>query len=169
MHKSVYNRIPFLVSGSADALIDDFTVDVFSELKSPLEKADDQYLDEDFYTPAEISLAADMVAVNLLTRKILLNQEGDGSDGSAGAAGKVLKRAKAGEAEAEFMLLKGSEGSRLLMEGSALLNTLKQSANRKAHALGFILDLAYENEFTMNVMAQPVPSVFNVQFKDCLR
>lgn len=167
IQKGVYNRLPFVTkSDSNDDLINDFTADFFSELQNGLSKANDKYMDEDNYSNAERSLFSDLVACKLLVRRAVQNMEG-GDGVVAGEAIKGLKKAKAGEAEAEFNYSTAKDGSTILIEGGNLVNRLMADAVRKAHNLGIVIDLSYETEFTISIMTTTSKAIFNISFNDC--
>lgn len=161
----VLNRIPFMVAGAASTeLINDNTAEVFAELQVVLAKSDAEYLDEDNYLPKETSLIADMVGVQILYRRIISNMEGVA--GAAATGNKILTKAKAGEAEAEFSLPKGGDGSTLLMTANQVMGKLMDDAMRKARNLGWMLDISKEATFTIYSMSQPTQQFTNIPYYD---
>jgi hypothetical protein len=165
LEKSVFNRIPFLIDDETNTvLIQDFAAEVMAELYRFMEIEEADMLDDTKYSVAQKSLIADLVSIQLLTRKVLFNGEGNGT--SAGAGNKILKKGKAGETEAEFTALKASDGTRLLMEATSLISKFMSDALRKARSLGFILDIAKDGQFVVEAMSGPLPGPIAVNY-DC--
>lgn len=161
----VYNKVPFLATSVDNStLIDEYTAEVFAELHTPFEVAVDDMMDETKYNPLQRSMTSDMVAVYLLKRKILINQEG--TNGGAATGTKILVKAKAGEAEAEWDSLKGTDASRLLMTANDLLKNLMMDAGRKANQMMFSLDMRIDGQWVLESLSLPLP-MMNVPFTDC--
>lgn len=158
IQKSVYNRIPYLViETDNDDIIDAFTAEVMGEVYKVMEIPDTDILVESSYSILQKSLIADLVSVQLLKRRVLINAEGQ--SGEAATGNKVLKRAKAGEAETEFQGLKASDGVKLLASAESLIQMLMNDALRKARTLGFILDIKADGEFIVKNMSMPGPGL----------
>lgn len=142
--QGVYNRLPFLEVGAANlALINDFTVDAMSYFKEPLELDDTEYLDLVNYPICLKSVIPDLVALAMLNREVMRLMAGksdtNGSDGIASTPqGKTIKRAKAGEAEVEYMFAKAGEGG-LISDYKTMMGQLIGSATSKAAACGYCL------------------------------
>jgi hypothetical protein len=163
LQKSVYNRIPFMVENDTNTeLILSFAAEVMGELYKVFDISDADMLDDTKYSILQKSLIADLASIQILMRQSLLNGEGNGSNAAAG--NKMLKRAKAGETEAEFAQLKASDGTKLLMTASQLAEKYMNDALRKARTMGFILDIKQDGEFVVSVMSHPLPPMSNISY-----
>lgn len=163
IQKSVYSRIPYLVTDTENnELIDSFTAEIMGELYKPFGIEEADMLDDTKYSILQKALVADMVSVQLLMRRVLTNSEGEG--GAAATGNKVLKRAKAGEAETEFHGLKASDGVKLLASAESLIKQLMSDAMRRARSLGFILDIGLDGEFAVKSLSQNNSSLIVVNW-----
>ncbi len=142
--EGVYNRLPFLEKTDGnDALINAFTLEALIYFKAPLGLDDTQYLDTDNYPICLRNCIPDIVAVYMLARLALQNMAGS-ADGNAGGdasspTNKILKRAKAGEAEVEYMQLKASDGGIVTSSFDSLTTKYMNAASSKALACGYML------------------------------
>lgn len=165
IHQSVYNRIPYLVvDNNNDGIIDAFTAEIMGELYKPFGIEEDDMLDDTKYNILQKALVADLVSIQLITRRVLVNSEGDGVNAATG--NKVLKRAKAGEAETEFHGLKASDGVKLLASAESIKSGLMSDAMRRARSLGFILDLNLEGQFVIQAMSRPNCGLAVINWED---
>lgn len=148
----VYNRLPFLSENAdTDAIIAIFKAEVYYELQGVLTKSDVQLEDDAAYSGKERSLIADVVAIQMLSRRALENMEG--LTGSAAGGNKVLTKAKAGSTEAEFEIAKASDGAKTLLKTTDMIMKLVADANRKAMAYGFIFDYNAAGELAINALS----------------
>lgn len=90
--------------------------------------------DEAGYRPLENMLFADMTAYNLVCRKIMEVQGGDGTAGSKGGA-KILKKAEAKPVSAEFMQVKGDDGTMVTVKTKEYLQKLLAQICQRSMAL----------------------------------
>ncbi len=164
IEKMVYNRIPFLVDNPANnTLIDEFYAEIFAELYDTFGIDEDDMMDETKYSPIQQSLSADMVAISLLKRKFLLNAEGDGT--ASGISNKILVKAKAGEAEAEWDILKKGDAINLVMAAGDIVKNLMADAGRKANNMGFSLDMRIDGQWVLDVLSWPEgQNILNVPY-----
>lgn len=145
VNRLVKNRLAFLgllSDTTYDQLIEDFGIEMMYLLQIPLgnKDQDDTWIEEETnYSVTERGLIADLVSCFMILRKVFVNIEGDGTTGGGASGSKYLKRAKAGEVEAEFALPKSDESSNLQMKAEQLLDGLKNAACQKASQLGFTL------------------------------
>lgn len=122
----VKNRLPFLT----DALKpfgEDFKLEVFITLNDCFKKEGPDIGDEDKYEPIEKLMVADLVALLMLNRKMLVDSTGTVDTGDSSGSKTFLKKAKAGDAEAEFEAY-AKEGFAFGMNTANLMAELKKSA-----------------------------------------
>jgi len=121
----VKDRLPYLSDPSNDPIIERQRVMICYLIQSETGKSDAADVEtESNYTAYQNMLIAAMVCYQLLKNKIVLNMAGDGTSGSSGGGSKVLKRAKADVVEAEFQIIKASDGSSFLMASDAFMADL---------------------------------------------
>lgn len=100
--------------------------------------------DEQFYKPLEKSIISDLVCVQYLFRKALELAGSIGTnttgEGDAPEPPTIVKKAEAGSANVEFMVLE-PKNIPLMMDIQKLLRGFKDSAERKALTLGCIIDI----------------------------
>lgn len=134
----VYNRLPFLTVTEANSeLIADFKQDVYYYLQPWTRITDELVEDDDTYTGLKRILVAEMTALNIVTRKVLIEMGGE--NGGAASGGKRLRKGKADVVEAEFEYAKASEGGAMITDMNSLLTELKTNRCNYARALGYSL------------------------------
>lgn len=139
----VKNRLAYLTVAQ-DTIIDQFRVEACYLLQTESEKADADVETEAGYKPLFNMLFADMVAYWLVKRKVIQNLAGDGT--TSGTAAKTLKKAKADVVEAEFVVVKASDGALIQMETTEFLLDLLKDICAKSLALDIFNPLCYDPE-----------------------
>lgn len=136
IHRLVYNRIAFLVSGtSSDELISNFIVETAYEAQ-PCFNVAGNVGEEASYNKFQKSILADMVSVGILKRIVAQNSQ---SVSVAGATNNFLKKAKAGSAEAEFEQIevdKTIAKDALVIKAQNLIQLYVEDIVRKYGSLG---------------------------------
>jgi hypothetical protein len=162
---SVYNRVPFITNnGTNTPVIESFASEVMGELYKPFGLLLADKFDETKYNQAQKSLVADMTAISFIKKRILSNMEGVGDAGVSNT--RLLKKAKAGEVETEFMIGKAEEGVRLQATATTLCGELMAEANRKALSMGFILDLQYASPEVIEAYSKPIQGFIVASFDE---
>ena len=164
--EGVYNRLPFLVSPTANTIINFYTAEAFAEVKRPLRKGEQgaalSYLDEDSYNGLEKSMVSDIVSYYILTKSAIAKTEGVA--GATTPAAKILSKAQAGGVDVEWIQSDYKKSGGLIMGGEAMINQLKNDAIRKAFSLGFTLDLTTINELQQRIVSRPTQPFISVPF-----
>ena len=138
----IRERLPFLTDTEYADLVPSWILQVVYELQEPLGKpieTVESVEDPLVYSPLEKLLLADYTAHALLGRETL--RAVAGTAGVAAPVQKVLKKAKADVAEAEFEILKPADAGGLKLSATDLMGTLKAAACRKARQLKVTLPL----------------------------
>lgn len=135
----VCSRLPWL---SPERDLDKITTVLdtqFVLLQEWTKKEDAEVDNPNSYTKVQQLLFAELTAYQLLQQKAAANV--GGTDGAAPAVNKVLTKTKADVVEAEFTIVKASDGGSLTMNASALLGEIKTAACNIARQLGYRLPL----------------------------
>jgi hypothetical protein len=134
----VYNRLPFLaVTNGNNDLIDDYTNDAYFYLQPWTQYSDAVVELDDTYRGAVRILVAEVVAYNILIRKVLANMTA--AESGSSAVSKHLKKGKADVVEAEFEYAKASDGNELIMEATNLVPVIKQAMCNYSASMGWYL------------------------------
>lgn len=135
--------MPFIpTDGSFDNTIDNFTFEKFYYLQSFTQLNNVDVEDETKYSVMQKMLIAELVCVELLTRKTLENVAG--VNGQAASAGKRIKKGKADVVEAEFDYGKASDGTFLGKTSAELIEEHSKKACEYAAILGYNLPMCAE-------------------------
>lgn len=142
--EGVYDRLPYLVNNpDNNRLIDNFTVNALTYFKEALNLDDSQYLDVSNYPICLQNVIPDLVTIYMLNRQAVINMQGkadgNGGSGNTPASSKIVKKAKAGEAEVEFMQVKTQDGGVISTDYKSLATSFIKSAQSKAGACGYRL------------------------------
>lgn len=133
-------------SNPSDATkVDIFVCQSMFSLQTPLNKTDVQVEDELQYTSKEKLLVGLYTAYNLVCEKATENVAG--ANGEAATGNKLLKRAKADVTEAEFGILKESDGANLSTGSEGLMNKLKEEICNLARDMGISLPLCRDRDY----------------------
>lgn len=135
INELVKERLPYLTADN-DSTIASFLTEAFYFFQTDFEKLDADVEDETKYTNLQRSFLADYVAYLLISKKSI---ETSGGTGGAAGTGTLLKRAKADVTEAEFMQVKASDGTLIMMSTKDLMHQLKVQLCSKAAKLNISL------------------------------
>jgi len=136
----IQNRLPFVdfTDTTVDTRLDKIIMEIQYTLQKPLQKEDADVEDESKYSQQEIILIGVYSAYLGLFRKAIITVAGD-SETSEQASSKTLKKAKADVVEAEFQVIKASDGSTIQIDSEKLLALLKEEICDTAALLGISL------------------------------
>lgn len=155
IEQGVLDRCPWLVNITATTdLISRTRVDTMHELKKPFSKeseTDTDLEDESNYEHDEKAIIMEMVSYQMAFRKGVENVAG--ISGAAPSGAKVLKKGKAGQAEAEFHNPKVGDGGVLSMDTKTLMSGFLGAANRKALTYGFILSMSSTGQWIVDYLS----------------
>lgn len=144
----VKNRLPFLADTQETTdLINDFKTEVYYFLSNFTKYEDPDIEDDSKYDGTLRLLVVELVSLEIINRKILLNMEG--SKGSAGTGARRLKKGKADVVEGEFHYFKAEDGSALLMQAEKLLPEIKMKACQYAGLLKYRLPMCLKKTYTV--------------------
>lgn len=131
----VQDKLPWILSTDS-AWIERIRVEMTYLLQTHYGKPDgdatDATEDESGYKPLENMLFSDMVAYNLICTQIMKVQGGDGT--TAGGA-KILKKAEAKPVSAEFMQVKGDDGTLITVPTAKFIEKLLMQICQRSMAL----------------------------------
>lgn len=131
----VRQRLPFTAPVANDPIIESIRVQMTYLMQNQTLKADADVEGEANYKPLENMLFAAMVCYQMIKNKIVLTMAGDGVSGSAAA--KTLKKAKADVTEAEFTVIKATDGALLQMPTETFLGNLLSEICSMAQTLNY--------------------------------
>lgn len=170
VYDMVLTRLPFLEDTTANTEISaQFTLEMMSELE-PCFRVDDvdpipdpsNIGNEEKYTMAQRVVLADLVSYYMLLRFSIVNTAGDSSDTSTIPATSFLKSAKAGSVAVEFEQIDVKKSQVLVSTIDRLLGLFKDSATRKARALGCVIDICDSCVAVLSCLLDPRPAMFKV-------
>lgn len=132
----IQNRLPFLDLSIAavELKVQRVIKEVQYTLQNHLDKTDLEVEDEPSYSAQERILIGVYAAFLLLKNKALSTLAGDAETGET-ASSKTLKKAKADTVEAEFQVIKASDGSSVAINTEKLLEELKSEICQTAKLL----------------------------------
>jgi hypothetical protein len=131
----VNDRLPYTAPLAFDVIIERTRVQMCYLMQSQTAKSDADVELESNYRALENMLFAAMVAYQLVKSKVVQNMAGDGTN--AGTAAKTLKRGKADVTEAEFIVVKASDGALIQMETSVFLKDLLMEICTMGRSMGY--------------------------------
>lgn len=128
VNQMVRNRLQFLAAGDpVDATIDQFRLEAEYMLQTQSVDVITGDIElEASYPPLWNIMFAAMVAYWMIQRKAI--ETIAGVAGGAGGGAKILKRAKADVTEAEFQIVKASDGSLIQIDTNDLLKQFQKEA-----------------------------------------
>lgn len=139
----VRSRMVYLpVSATIDTEIGNFTIEQFYYLQKWTILDDNEVEDESKYKALQKMLVAELVCIELLSKKTLSNIAGE--NGGEATAGKRIKRGKADVVEAEFDYAKYSDGTFLGKTAEQLISDHAKKACEYAATLGYNLPMCAE-------------------------
>lgn len=141
VNQMVKNRLTFL-TGTSDVIIEQFRVEACYLLQEESEKADVDVETEAGYVPVFNMMFADMIAYWMIARKAIETMAGNGTTTTGGA--KVIKKAKADVVEAEFMIVKASDGALIQIDTTQLMVNFLEGVCSKALVLDIFNPLCYD-------------------------
>lgn len=118
----VNDRLPYTAPSSFDAVIERTRIQMAYLMQSQTGKSDADVETESNYKALENMLFAAMVSYQMVKFKAIESVAGNGT--TAGTAAKTLKKAKADVTEAEFVVVKASDGAMIQIETSVFLENL---------------------------------------------
>lgn len=131
----VHQRLPFTSPSANDTIIESIRVQMCYLMQGQTEKSDADVEPEANYKPLENMLFAAMVCYQMIRNKVILTMAGDGVSGSAAA--KTLKKAVADVTEAEFTVVKATDGALLQMSTDVFLENLLNEICAMAQTLDY--------------------------------
>ena len=141
----VYSRVPWLISPTDDTTVDTFVCQTQYMIQGPLGKTDAEVEDELTYTSREKLLTGLYTSYTMICDKALRNSGGEAGEKPSG--NKILKRAKADVTEAEFMNVKASDGSSIVVNTKEIKMALRDEICNLASTMNVSLPLChYRNE-----------------------
>lgn len=165
VQKAVYNRLPFFQQSiDNDQLIDDYTAEflVLFAIALDIDTTTVEYLNLNNYPPCVKSLLPDLVGIQLVERKALLNIEGDGTTSTPGVT-KYLNKAKAGDAEVEYGVAKADEittgTGRLSTSDTKMIDRFMSNAKMKANGCGLGLVFEDYSLIAVQVVSATLPTI----------
>lgn len=156
----VNDRLPYTTPGSFDLVIERTRVQMCYLMQSQTGKPDADVEAEANYKALENMLFAAMVAYQLVKSKVIQNMAGDGTTG--GTAAKTLKKGKADVTEAEFVVVKASDGALIQMETSKFLEDLLLEICTWGRSMGYAVP------WCSLPMDQIPPFIVGDDFPSCL-
>jgi hypothetical protein len=171
IYQMVLNRLPFLIDDPTnDALVSAFTFEVMNELEPCFNVKTDKTTgvvdelrigDEQYYTIAQKSIIADLVAAY-----ILMIQGASGTLGTSGSTplSTFLSRAAAGSASVEYTQFNIANSAYANMKVDTLLNMYRNNAKNKAYKIGCMIEIC--DECSINILQNTAIKPF-VVINDC--
>lgn len=148
----IQNRLPFLDLSIAavELKVQRVVKEVQYTLQIHLDKTDLEVEDELSYSAQERILIGVYAAFLLLKNKAISTLAGDVETGEA-ASSKTLKKAKADAVEAEFQVIKASDGSTIAINTKELLGELKSEICQTARLLAIRLPICGDCDIDLPV------------------
>lgn len=128
-----------------DANIEAKRIEMTYLLQNQTGKSDADVEGEANYKALENMLFADMTAYHLAAAKAIENMEGNSSGTvSAGSGNKTLTKSKADVVEAEFTVIKASDGGRLIFNAETFMKNKLKDICDKSRALNIQNPMCYD-------------------------
>lgn len=140
----VKDRLPFLLSGTLDTLIERKKIEVFYELQDQTGKTDEEVELEESYTNKLKIFFADYIAYQILDYRVMVLLAG--SDTETATGNKTVSKATADVLEVEFEVLKIDDVA-LGINTKVLLQNYKERACAQAKANDLSLSICDNNSF----------------------
>lgn len=150
--QSLLTKVPFIEDSAYNkSLASQYTLEAMFDLEGCFNISQDRiYTDrignEIYYSVAQKSLIASVIAMQFVYRLIMTNVAGNNQQTDAEGSyippsQRFLKRAKAGSVESEFEQFKIKDTAFVGLDTISLLSTLKSEVMRKSGYLGCIYDI----------------------------